>query len=811
MDKDKKTKREKIDIRGMSCANCAISIEKGLKSKKGVKSAKVNFASDSASIEYDKNNLSREEIDKVIENLGYKVINKKSKKEGSTDLNIKNMTCANCAITVEKTLKKLNGVKKASVNLNSETAHIEYDGTVTDENQMIKAIENVGYKASRKEVTNYEEKEREKKKEIYKLRNKVIISALLSFPLLLAMIFNFIGIDFQLLHQPWFQLILATPVQFFIGKRFYKNAYHSLKAKSAGMDTLVAMGTSAAYFFSIYTGFIKDIPAGGHRELYFEASAILITLILFGKYLEAVAKGKTSEAIKKLMNLQPRKAKVHRNNEIIEVPIEEVKVGDKVIVRPGEKIAVDGKVIEGKSTVDESMITGESMPVEKTKNDNVIGGTINKNGSITFKATGVGKDTVLANIIKIVEEAQANQPPIQRLADKVSSIFVPAVVSISIITFILWMIFNGDLNMSFIAAVSVLVISCPCALGLATPTAIMVGTGLGAKNGILIKNAESLETAHKIKKIVFDKTGTITKGKPEVTDIIPLNNFDKNEILKLAASIEQKSEHPLGETIVKKANNELGGLYKVKNFKSITGKGVSGKINNKKLVIGTKSLMKQNNIEIAKQEEIEKIEKEGKTAVLISKNDQIIGIIGIADTIKEDSKVAIEKIKKMGIEVYMITGDNQRTAEAIGNKVGIDSNNILAKVLPENKANKIKELKNDKKTVAMVGDGINDAPALATADIGFAIGSGSDIAIESGDIALMNNSLKTIVSAIKLSKKTINKIKQNLFWAFFYNTLGIPVAALGFLSPIIAGTAMSFSSVSVVSNSLLLKRYNPKK
>jgi Cu+-exporting ATPase len=809
-EKSKKKKKEKINIGGMSCANCAISIEKGLKNKKGVESAKVNFASDNASVEYNESELTREEIDEIIENLGYKVIDTKNNKN-NTIFDIKNMSCANCARTVEKTLNKLEGVKEANVNFNTETAHINFDSKIIDETMMIQAIEKAGYKATVKKESSYEKKQKIKQKEIQKLKKKVMISAVLSFPLLLAMIFNFIGINFNLLHQPLFQLALATPVQFYIGKRFYRNAYHSLKAKSAGMDTLVAMGTSAAYFFSIYTGFIKDVAPGGSRELYFEASAILITLILFGKYLETVAKSKTSEAIKKLMNLQPKKAKIKRNGKEIEIPIEEVKIGDKVIVRPGEKIAVDGKVVEGNSTIDESMITGESMPVEKSVNDKVIGGTINKNGSITFEAISIGKDTVLANIIKIVEEAQANQPPIQRLADKVSSIFVPSVVTISIITFVLWMLINGDLNLAFVAAVSVLVISCPCALGLATPTAIMVGTGLGAKNGILIKNAASLETTYKIKKIVFDKTGTITMGKPQVTDIIPLNNISRKELLKIAGSVEQKSEHPLGETIAKKAVSDLEDLYEVKRFKAITGKGISGTVNNSKIVAGTRSFIEENNIKFTKIDKISKIENEGKTAILIAKDNNVIGIIGVADTIKENSKEAIEKIKKMGIDVFMITGDNHKTAEAIGKKVGIEKSNIFAKVLPEHKADRVKKLKRDNSIVAMVGDGINDAPALATADIGFAMGSGSDIAIESGDIALMNNNLNTIVSAIKLSGKTINKIKQNLFWAFFYNTLGIPVAALGFLSPIIAGTAMSFSSVSVVSNSLLLKRYNPEK
>lgn len=806
------TKKENLKIAGMSCSNCAISIEKGLKNKEGVKDINVNFGADSASIEYDEEKLHREEIKNVIHDLGYKLIDNESDNSGSVQLSLSGMSCNNCALSIEKTIKNLDGVQKVEVNFNSEKAYVEYSPDLVNTDKIIEEVNKTGYGASKISKSSHEKEEEVKKQELKNLRNKVIISAILSFPLLLAMIVNFLGIDFALLHKPLFQFLLATPVQFFIGKRFYKNAYHSLKAKTAGMDTLVAMGTSAAYFFSIYNGFIKDVPQGGHRALYFEASAILITLILFGKYLEAVAKGKTSQAIKKLMNLQPKYATVVRDGEHEEIPIEKVSINDKILVKPGEKIAVDGLVIKGNSSVDESMITGESIPVEKKSGDKVIGGTINQNGSITFKAKKIGKDTVLSNIIRIVEEAQANQPPIQRLADKVSAIFVPSVVSIAVITFILWMILNGDLNQSFIAAVSVLVISCPCALGLATPTAIMVGTGLGAKNGILIKNGASLETAHKINSIIFDKTGTITKGKPVVTDIFTFNDVDKEKLLQVSASIENKSEHPLAETIVKEAKNRKIKFLDLKDFEAIPGKGVKARYKKDKIYIGTADLMKDNGIDIRKyNDKIHSLENDGKTTVIIGKNDQIIGLIGIADTIKKDSKEAIKQIKSMGIDIYMITGDNQRTAEAIGKQVGIKKDNILANVLPKNKADEVEKLKKEGSVVAMVGDGINDAPALATADIGMAIGSGSDIAIESGDIALMNNSLKTIVSAINLSKKTMNKIKQNLFWAFFYNTLGIPVAALGFLTPIIAGTAMSFSSVSVVSNSLLLKRFKPNK
>src|SRR6056297_3014481 len=591
------TKKENLKIAGMSCANCAISIEKGLKNKEGVKNINVNFGADSASIEYDEEKLQREEIKNVIHDLGYKLIDNESEDSGAIQLSLSGMSCNNCALSIEDTIKNLDGVNKVQVNFSSEKAYVEYNPELINPDKIIEEVNKTGYSASKISQSGYEKQEKVKKQELKNLRNKVIISAILSFPLLLAMIVNFLGIDFALLHKPLFQFLLATPVQFFIGKRFYKNAYHSLKAKTAGMDTLVAMGTSAAYFFSIYNGFIKDVPPGGHRALYFEASAILITLILFGKYLEAVAKGKTSQAIKKLMNLQPKYATVIIDGENKEIPIEKVSINDKILVKPGEKIAVDGN---GNSSVDESMITGESIPVEKKSGDKVIGGTINQNGSITFKAKKIGKDTVLSNIIRIVEEAQANQPPIQRLADKVSAIFVPSVVSIAIITFILWMILNGDLNQSFVAAVSVLVISCPCALGLATPTAIMVGTGLGAKNGILIKNGASLETAHKISSIIFDKTGTITKGKPVVTNIFTFNNVDENKLLQISASIESKSEHPLAETIVREAKKRKIDYMDFDDFKAIPGKGVKANYKKDKIFIGTADLMKDNGIDIKK-------------------------------------------------------------------------------------------------------------------------------------------------------------------------------------------------------------------
>ena len=799
---------ETIKITGMSCANCAASIEKGLKQKQGVKSADVNFAGDSAYVEYDDDFIDRSTINSVIQKLGYDVV-----EEGEQlELDIEDMSCANCAQSVEKALSALEGVKDASVNFGSEKAYVEYDSHKISVDEMIKAVEKVGYGAKLADAEIFEKQQKARDDSLKKLRTKVIISAILSFPLLMAMITNFLNLNVEFLHYPWFQMLLATPVQFIIGWRFYKSAFQSLKVKSAGMDLLVAMGTSAAYFFSVYNGFIKSIPEGSHPHLYFEASAMLITLILLGKYFEAVAKGKTSEAIQKLMDLQATTARVIRDGDTVDIPVEQVQIDDRVVVRPGEKIPVDGEIIDGNSSVDESMLTGESIPVEKEKGDQVYGGTINQYGSLTFQAKGIGKNSVLSNIIKIVEQAQANQPPIQRLADKISAIFVPAVVSIAVLTFLLWFFITGNTTAGIIAAVSVLVISCPCALGLATPTAIMVGTGKGAENGILIKNGASLETAYKIDALVLDKTGTITKGKPEVTDIVPLNNRSEREVLEITAAVENKSEHPLAETIVKKAREFIDNVPDAQDFESYPGKGVSGKVQNQKVVVGTQKLLRNRKIKLnSEKDKAAELEKEGKTVVMVAIDGKVEALIGIADTIKEDSVEAIKKLKDMGIEIYMITGDNSRTAQAIGKQVGISEENILAEVLPKNKSDEVKKLQDSGKTVAMAGDGVNDAPALATAHVGMAIGSGSDIAIESGDIALMNDSLETIVAAIKLSKKTMRKIKQNLFWAFFYNVLGIPVAAFGLLSPIIAGAAMSFSSVSVVSNSLSLKRYDPKK
>jgi len=725
-------------------------------------------------------------------------------------IKIQGMSCAACAARIEKRLKKLEGVNTAFVNLAAEKATIEYDSSRVKPSDIVNAIESLGYKAEEEPVYDHDRDREQRSVELRRLRTEFIISAVLSSPLILAMLLTIIHIDIAFLHNEYFQLAIATPVQFIIGFRFYRNAYHALKSKSANMDVLIAMGTTAAYFFSIYNAFFVPAKEGMMmKELYFEAAAVIITLVLLGKYLEAVAKGKTSEAIKKLMGLQAKTARVIKDGVEKDIPIEHVEVGDVIVVRPGEKIPVDGRIVEGSSSIDESMLTGESMPVEKKAGDYVIGATINKYGTFKFEAAKVGKETVLSQIIKLVEDAQGSKAPIQKIADRVSGIFVPIVAGIAVISFLVWFLVLGNFSQGIISAVSVLVIACPCALGLATPTAIMVGTGKGAENGILIKGGEHLEMAYRINAVVFDKTGTITKGKPEVTDIVPLAQLNSDEILKLAAAAEKKSEHPLGVAIYEKGKKEFGLIPDPEEFQAIPGRGVMAVADGKEIYIGTRKLMNDKGIETGNIEAvIANLEDEGKTAMLMAADAKLQAIIAVADTLKEHSKQAIQQLRDMGIEVYMITGDNKRTAAAIAKQAGIT--NVLAEVLPENKAAEVEKLKKSGFIVAMVGDGINDAPALATADIGMAVGTGTDIAIEAADITLMRGDLRTIPLAIKLSKKTMKKIKQNLFWAFIYNVIGIPFAAMGLLNPVIAGGAMAFSSVSVVANSLSLKRVSAK-
>ncbi|MBU2497164.1 MAG: heavy metal translocating P-type ATPase [Nanoarchaeota archaeon] len=724
------------------------------------------------------------------------------------------MHCASCAQKIESTLKKLNGIIKANVNFATERATVEFDETINNKNEINNVIEQLGYrviKESYHEAEKIVDKEKQQReKEIRTLKSLFILALLLSIPIfLIAMPFEWLNIEIP--YKNIILLLLTTPVQFVVGYRFYRGAFLALKSKTANMDTLIAIGTSAAYFYSLFVVFFPNILG---NNVYFETSAIIITFIILGKWLEAVTKGRASEAIKKLIGLQPKNAIVIRGNKEIQIPIKDVVVGDIIVVKPGQKIPVDGIVIDGISSVDESMITGESIPVEKKEGDIVIGATINKHGSFKFKATKVGKDTVLNQIIKLVEEAQGSKAPIQRLADKVSSYFVPTVIIIAVLSFIFWYFILGQ---SFVFALSifiaVLIIACPCALGLATPTAIMVGTGKGAENGILIKGAEALENAHKLTTIVFDKTGTLTEGKPIVTDILAVDKLNKKEILKYAAISEKKSEHPLADAIINKAKEEKMKIPDAEFFKAIPGHGIITKYKKNKIIFGNRNLMKKYKIKIKTLEEkISNLESEGKTVMILAVNKKVIGLVAVADTLKESSKEAIKKLHKMGKEVIMITGDNKRTANAIARQVGI--NYVLAEVLPEDKEKEIRKLQKKGKVVAMVGDGINDAPALARANIGIAIGAGTDVALETGQIILVKNDLRDVVTAIGLSNYTINKIKQNLFWAFFYNSIGIPIAAgllypfTGFLlNPIIAGMAMAFSSVTVVSNSLLMKRY----
>jgi len=730
---------------------------------------------------------------------------------------IKGMHCASCVALLENSLKKIEGVKKATVNLATEKATVFYDSQKVTDKHLESAVASVGYQARINEGSKFRgEGQEEKLKELKDLRFRAVVSLFLG-----ALIFwgSFPGIMYtapKILQNFWIQFLLATPVQFWAGLGFYKATISAIKNRTANMDTLVVIGTSVAYIYSTFiTAFPKIIEDIGVKPVpYFDAAALIIGLILIGRYFEDKAKAGTSQAIKKLIGLQAKTARVLYDNQEKDIPISEVVIGDIIRVRPGEKIPVDGIIIEGESSIDESMVTGESIPVDKTKNDTVIGATINKSGSFLFRATKIGQETMLAQIIKLVQDAQGSKAPIQRLADLVSSYFVPIVLMLSIITFIIWYDIGPApaLTFAILNTVTVLIIACPCAMGLATPTAIMVGTGKGAENGILIKDAESLETAHKINTIVFDKTGTLTNGKPEVTDVIVTGTFDQKEVLRLTASLEKGSEHSLAESIANKAERENLQLDKVEKFKAIPGYGVQGFVLNKKIVFGNRRLMEKEKIALgAVQSDIEKLEDEGKTVMILQVDGQLTALVAVADTLKESALPAVKQLQELGIEVVMITGDNFRTANAIAQKVGIER--VLAEVLPDQKAKEVKKIQLEGKTVAMVGDGINDAPALAVANVGIAMGSGTDVAIEAANITLVNKDLRSVPEAIVLSKKTIKTIRMNLFWAFGYNIILIPVA-MGvlypffgiLLNPILASLAMATSSVSVVLNSLFLKR-----
>ena len=805
-----------LPIKGMHCASCAITIEKSLKKLKGVSNANVNFASEKAMVEYDKGIVDEPRIIKSIEDAGYDVI--QAGKQDLVTLKVRGMSSQHCANIVEGALRKLDGIERVDASFAVERAIIEYDSSKVNIEKIKQTIKDAGYEPEdfKEESADVEKAAREK--EIGSLKKKFLLSLILSIPLLYYMIGPAIWLKIPQFFEDniaIIQFIITTPIILISYEFYLKGTRAVIKARTANMDTLVAIGTGAAYLYSLSVSFFIWIGNTnyGKDSLYYEVAGLLLMFILLGKYLEAIAKGRTSEAIKKLLGLKPKTALVFRNGKETEIPIDDVAVGDIVIVKPGEKIPVDGIVVDGRSYVDESMLTGESMPVEKKKGDKAIGATINKTGSFKFKATKVGKDTVLAQIIKMVEEAQSSKAPIQKLADQISAYFVPAVVGIALVSFMAWYFLGYGFAFSLTILIAVIIIACPCALGLATPTAIMVGTGLGAQHGILFKSAESLQKARNIDAIVFDKTGTITKGKPEVTDIIEIES-KKIDILFYAAIAEKRSEHPLAQAVIEKAKSEKISVAEPLKFNSITGKGVEAVYKNNKILFGNRKLMESDKIKISDEAEksIQELEHEGKTVMILSVEKKIFGIIAVADPIKEHSAQAILKLIEMGKEVYMITGDNERTAKAVAMQAGIE--NVLAEVLPHDKTDEIKKLQQGGKKVAMVGDGINDAPALAQSDVGIAIGSGTDIAIETGDVILVKDDLRDVINAIDLSGFTIKKIKQNLFWAFAYNTLGIPIAAgilfpfTGFLlNPVIAGMAMAFSSVSVVGNTLLMRGY----
>lgn len=799
------TKQASLQITGMTCAACANRIEKGLNKLDGVTEANVNFAIEKATVTYDPQKVDIAQMEQTVQKLGYGTAKE------AVDLQIIGMTCAACATRIEKGLSKLPGVTQASVNFALETARVEYSPEAVSLPDMKKKVEQLGYKAVLKQ--EQADPAEHRKQEIARHKRKVLVSALLSLPLLWSMVSHFSFTSWiwlpELFMNPWFQLALATPVQFVIGWHFYVGAFKALRNKSANMDVLVALGTSAAYFYSGYLTLEWASMAGmeGHMPaMYFETSAILITLIILGKLFEALAKGRTSEAIKTLMGLQAKSALVIRDGQEMSIPIEEVVTGDLLIVKPGEKVPVDGEVYEGNSSVDESMLTGESIPVEKRAGDSVIGATINKNGVLKIKATKVGKDTALAQIIKVVEEAQGSKAPIQRIADVISGIFVPIVVGIALVAFLVWffLIEPGDFASALEKAIAILVIACPCALGLATPTSIMAGSGRAAELGVLFKGGEHLEATHKINAIILDKTGTVTKGKPELTDVI-VQSIDEVTFLRMVGAAEKNSEHPLAEAIVSGIAAKGIELPVTEEFEAIPGYGIRAVVEGREVLAGTRKLMAKFDVSAdAAADQMSRLEEAGKTAMLIAVDRQYAGMVAVADTIKETSKEAVARLKALGIQVIMITGDNERTARAIASQVGID--HVLAEVLPEGKAEEVKKLQAQGKKVAMVGDGINDAPALAMADIGMAIGTGTDVAMEAADVTLMRGDLNSIPDAIYMSKKTMGNIKQNLFWALGYNTLGIPIAAIGLLAPWVAGAAMALSSVSVVLNALRLQR-----
>ncbi len=814
-----------LSIRGMTCAACAGRIERTVRKLAGISQANVNLASEKLFVEYDGIALDLDSIKQAVTKIGYEVVEKPA--ESTVTIPIGGMTCAACAQRIEKAIGKLPGVSFVTVNLATEKATVTYAPQTVRLSAIRDTIEKIGYKALEINKADAADEDRARKqKEIKTLRTKFIVAVLFAVPLLylaMAPMINVISLPLArelnnyMMNYPLIyaivQFLLTIPV-IGMGYKFYTVGFKALINRSPNMDSLIAVGTSAAVLYSAYnTWQIANGNFAAVEALYYETAGVIIALILLGKMLESVSKGRTSEAIKKLMGLAPKTAVIVQDGVEKEIPIDEVEIGDIIVVKPGAKIPVDGTVVEGHTAIDESMLTGESMPVDKNKGDMVYAATINTTGVIQFKADKIGADTALAQIIKLVEDAQGSKAPIAAMADKVSGIFVPVVCVIAVLAGIAWFIGTGDIEFSLKIFITVLVIACPCALGLATPTAIMVGTGKGAENGILIKGGEALETTHKIQTMVFDKTGTITEGKPTVTDVLTTDDVSPDHLLKLTASAEKGSEHPLGQAIVAGAQSKGLELVKADSFHSITGRGIEAEISGQSVLAGNRQLMDERSISLAALEaDSDRLANEGKTPMYVAVDGRIAGIVAVADVVKASSKAAIESLHKMGIEVAMITGDNRKTADAIARQVGIDR--VLAEVLPQDKSNEVKKLQAEGKKVAMVGDGINDAPALVQADVGIAIGSGTDVAMESADIVLMRSDLMDVSTAVYLSKRTIRNIKQNLFWAFGYNTVGIPVAA-GILylfggplmNPMFAAAAMSLSSVSVLTNALRLKRF----